>query len=190
MWNVKHGFVQVPVLIMEARARSLWCGSFRYVGISVQAPILSWHGSFSRTCSSFRPRDYLYQGFSKRHRLELLVNLWRGLWTGAASLRKLAKTPRWKPMCFPLMRRALSVKSCVTFGWALKCIVCVANGFLMLFMHTARGKAQTQMDIRAGALCVCSNSFVSHPHPGGGPALPHSSQSSGIGCFLSCLIWL
>ncbi len=26
-------FVQVPLLIMEAGARSVWCGSFRYVGI-------------------------------------------------------------------------------------------------------------------------------------------------------------
>lgn len=44
------------------------------------------------------------------------------------------------------------------------------------------------MDIRAGALCAAT--VVSPPHPGAGPALPESSHSSGIGCFLSCLIWL
>lgn len=44
------------------------------------------------------------------------------------------------------------------------------------------------MDIRAGALCAAT--VVSPPHPGAGPALPESSHSSGIGCLLSCLIWL
>lgn len=66
-----------------------------------------------------------------------------------------------EPMRFPSNGASvLSVKSRVAFGWDLKWIVCVANGFLMLFMHTAGGKARRRCISELGH-CVQSQLYLS-----------------------------
>lgn len=138
--------------------------------------------SFPCMCLVFWPRDYQYPGFSRA--ASWAANLLSEL-PVCEKERLICQDPMLEmvPMCFPLMKQALSVKSRVTFRWALKCIVCVANGFLMLFMHTARGKASRRWISEWGI--VCSNSCISSSswrRPWTARLFPHSS---GTGCFLS-----
>lgn len=67
-------FVQVSLLIMEAGARSLWCGSFQYAGIVSKAPLRSWHGSFP-VRARFSGQETISTRALTEMQAELLVNL-------------------------------------------------------------------------------------------------------------------
>lgn len=119
LFRVGLGFVQVPSLIMEAHARSLWCGSLSYVGIVSKHQLCHGMDIFPYVLH-FLAKRLSVPGLEERCRLSSLEISCGALDRICQSEERRLKTAKFHvgnvAYVFPLMRQLLSVKSCVTSG--------------------------------------------------------------------------